>query len=88
MTHIVIYVNDVATEPDTGNALYKCKYRCSGMTASSGDELIEVPVAMSALATTVNASILATAIAQCENNGWGTVGALDKKTLVGGAVGL
>lgn len=88
MTDLAIYVYDIATEDGSSNVVYRCKIRSSGMTHTSGDVLFDVVVAPNALAATVNSSIKDAALQAAQDYELGTVQLTDKKTLVGGAVGL
>jgi hypothetical protein len=61
--------------------------RCTGMDPEDMDVTWSVEVDPGDLAATINAAVKDAAIAAAEVRGY-TVGALDKKTLIGGAVGL
>lgn len=87
MADIVIFVFDIGAVASGDDVQYSGGARCSGMTST--DPTIEwlTSVDPGALAATVNAAIKDAAIAAAADAGF-TVGALDKKTLLAGAVGL
>lgn len=89
MADIVIFVSGYSANSETTDDLeYSGTCRCSGMDAT--DDSITwatAAVAVGALATTVNTAIKDAAIAAAGVAGY-TVGGLDKKTLLGGAIGL
>jgi len=58
-----------------------------GQTSEQGPYSFSVDVPRSALAATINAAIITAAVTACAARDI-TVGALDNKTLIGGAVGL
>ena len=86
---IVIQVTGVsAASTENDDLEYSGSARCSGWTAYDSTVFWTTdPVSTSALAATVNAEIKEAAIAAADVAGC-TVGALDKKTVLGGAVGL
>lgn len=87
MADIVIYIGAVNPAPSGDDVLYSGSARCSGMSPSSEDITWSVSVAPNALAATVNDTIKDAAINAADVAGY-VVGALDKKTVIGGAVGL
>lgn len=88
MSSIIIFVNNVQTSEDSMDVLISGKIRGSEMTHANADYVFSAIVPVDALASTINATIKQAALDAC--NGWeySAVGALDKKTLIGGAVGL
>jgi hypothetical protein len=82
MADVIIYVNGI----DAGEQASDINYH--GVAFCENDPFswaIDIPT--NALAATVNATIKSVVIAGAEGHGH-TVGALDKKTIVGAAVGL
>lgn len=67
--------------------VYTCRGRCSGMAPEDVDLYFSAQVDPTALATTINAAIVAAGVAEAAVAGY-TVGILDKKTIIGGALGL
>lgn len=89
MADIVIYCQSVNAQSDSSDDIeYQGYCRCSGMDASDQSiPWVTGAVAVGALAATINDAIKAAAIVAAGDAGY-TVDALDKKTLLGGAVGL
>lgn len=88
MAHIVIYHIQAGGYETGDDVQYQGKARCSGMVAADPDVEWYANVSPSALAATINAAIKDAAIAAALDQQDITVGALDKKTIIGGAVGL
>lgn len=88
MPDITIYVASMNAPPENeeGISLYGSA-RCTGMDDTDEDIAWTVLVDHGALTTTINSAIREAAIAAADLRGY-TVGALDKKTLIGAAVGL
>lgn len=88
MADVVIKITDVGGSSEEAGVVYTGVAFCTGMDGNDSGitfqtDLLEHGV----LASTVNAAIKDAAIAAAAVAGY-TVGALDKKTLLGGAVGL
>lgn len=90
MPAIVIVVNEYAQyDSDDSNMTIGGTYFCAGTQAAtgSGGGSWSAVVPIDALASTINAAIKDAAIAAAAGYEI-TVGAQDKKTIIGGAVGL
>jgi len=87
MADIVILVHGNGPAGSGDNIRYSGSCRLSGMTPESEGVTWSVDVPPGALASTINTAIKDAAVAAAEAAEY-TVGALDKKTLIGGAVGL
>ena len=87
MAHIVMLVHGYAPADSGDDIRIQGSCRLSGMTPADESIGWSVDVAPGALAAAMNSAIKDAAIAAAELAGY-TVGALDKKTLLGGAVGL
>lgn len=89
MAHIVIFHIGVTPNYEGGDDLvYTGHARCSGMAPETPDLGWNIAVDPGALATTINTAIKDAAIAVALSDNDITVGALDKKTIIGGAIGL
>lgn len=87
MAHICIYITRIETPADSDYVNVGGYCRLSGMAAENSNIDWNVDIPCNALAANANAAIRDAAITQAELQEY-TVGALDKKTLYGGAVGL
>lgn len=88
MASIIIHVQSIgAYDAVSTDVFYTGIARCSGMTSDDPSLSWNVQVSPESLAATINDAIKTVAIAVAAAAGI-TVGALDKKTLIGGAVGL
>jgi len=88
MSDIVIHIQSIGAYDNVStNVFYTGIARCTGMTSDNASINWNVQVAPGALAATVNTAIRDAAITAVGDAGY-TVGALDKKTLIGAAVGL
>lgn len=87
MAHIVILVVSIGADDSGKGVVYSGIARCSDMTKIDSQINWSVSVASDALADFTNTAIVNAAVAAALTAGV-TVGALDRKTLVGAAVGL
>lgn len=88
MASIVIRVTASAEPvPEGDDIYYGGVARCSGMDNEDPSINWSCEIAPTALAATVNNTILGAAVDAADIAGY-TVGMLDKKTIIGGAVGL
>lgn len=87
MADIVILVRGLGAVDEGDDVAYSCIARCSGMNNQVASIEFEATAAQGALATTVNTAIKNAAVTAAGVAGY-TVGALDKKMILGGAVGV
>ena len=87
MADIIIHVTQIGGCEDDSYINIGGYVRAGGMSAELGSVVWDVNVPANALAGTINSAIKDAAITQLELLEI-SVGALDKKTLLGGAVGL
>ena len=87
MADIVIFVTAIASTGSGDDVRYGGEARCSGMDPEAGPITWTADVDPGAVAATVNGAIKDAAIAAADVADF-VVGALDKKTLLAGAVGL
>jgi len=88
MASIVIFDVEVSGFSGTDDVSYSGRARCSGMAQNDSPLGWDTgAISPGSLATTVNAAIKDAAIASATDANF-IIGALDKKTLIGGAVGL
>jgi hypothetical protein len=87
MADIVIVVTGIGANDAGSDVLYTGYARTSDMTSADGSVTWYSSNPADTLVATVNANIKAAAMAAAADAGI-TVGALDKKTLVGAVVGL
>ena len=87
MADIAIYIISIGGCDDSDYVNVGGYARCTGMSAELGNIVWDVNIPLNSLASTANTAIKNAAIAAAEALEY-TIGALDKKTLYGGAVGL
>lgn len=87
MTDLVIFVNGMDGDGMTNDINYSGYCRCGDMDGNDSAITWNTSLASNSLAATVNAAIKTSATAAATTAGH-TVGLLDKKTLIGSAVGL
>ena len=87
MADIIIFAGSMVSAQTGDDVIIAGEARCSGM--SSQDSSIEwsIQIDPGALAASINDAIKDAAIVAADDRGF-VVGALDKKTLLAGAVGL
>jgi len=87
MASIVIYVSNLQPAETGDDVVISGFCRLSGMTQADDPIPWSVQFAPTTLAATINAAIRDSAIAAAEAEDF-EIGLLDKKTLIGGAIGL
>lgn len=87
MADIIIRVSDFGHADSGSDIFFSGTARTSDMVYTDAPVSWYTTTGYSALASTINSTVKNAAIAQASLDGW-TVGLLDKKTLIGGAVGL
>ena len=87
MAHIVMFISNIGADDTGSGVLYGGYSRLSTMTSADASINFWVNQDANELAATVNAAIKTAAIDAATAAGY-TVGALDKRTLIGAAVGL
>lgn len=87
MAHIAILVISIGADDDGKGLVYSGIARCSDMTKVDSQINWSVSVASDALADTVNTALVNAAIGAAASAGI-VVGPLDRKTLIGAAIGL
>jgi hypothetical protein len=87
MADIIIRIEACQTPAEGDVVKIEGMARCTGMTPEDMDITWSVDVDPGDLAATINDACKDAAIAAAEAREY-TIGALDKKTLIGGAVGL
>lgn len=87
MADITICVSGFNTTGEASILNYYGYCLCTGMDQNDAQIVWGAEIAVGALASTINSTVKDAAIAAAGLEGY-TVGALDKKTLIGGAVGL
>jgi hypothetical protein len=87
MASIIGWVNDVGYFDASDVVRIHGIARCEGMDDTSPNIQWEVLIDPDTLAATINSTIKSTMVTAAGDAGW-TVGILDKKTLLGVAVGL
>lgn len=87
MADLIVQVVGMGPGASSGSINYNGNCRASSMTNSDPNLYWNIDVPATALALTVNAACKDAGIAVCAANGF-TIGLLDKKTIIGSAVGL